>query len=186
MIGFAVGSGAALLAPILGLTSATTIGGKIVSGAISGSGTGLVTNALTQGTDIATGKQSEWDNQAFALSGLAGIFAGSASAGMGSISDNFMKKIGDKMFKDFTKSELKQYAIIQTTYLKKNLERITGAKVSQRGLTRELNKAMKNWSDIKASEIEAIQFSTVKSTKVSSEISVTIGVTKILEQDKNK
>jgi RHS repeat-associated protein len=174
VIGFAVGSGAALLAPVLGITTATTTG-RIVQGALTGMGTGFTSNALDQGTRIAIGDQEEWSNSQFAFSGIGGLFGGSAAAGMGNAAEKFMSKVGDKMLGDFTKGELKQYINYQTKFLKSRIEQQTGAKVGKRQLQREVEKVAGEWKDIKVSEINFVKISTEKAAEAAGEVTVTLG-----------
>ncbi|MBK6730831.1 MAG: hypothetical protein IPG60_07655 [Bacteroidetes bacterium] len=69
---FAVGSGTALLAPVLGITTAITTIARIARGALTGMGTGFISNAIEKGTRIAIGDEEEWSNSQFAFSGLLG------------------------------------------------------------------------------------------------------------------
>ncbi len=78
------------------------------------------------------------------------------------------------------------YISIQTKYLKKSLEQVTGAKVGKRQLQRELNKAITGWSDLKTSEIQAINVTTQETAKQIGVISVSIGATRIVNQEDNK
>ena len=181
-IGFAVGSGAALIAPALGLTTAVTTSGKILQGAISGISTGLASNALDQGTRIAIGDQDDWSNKQFITSGIGGLFGGSAAAGMGKAAERFMSRVGDKMLSEFTKGELREYISLQTKYLKKQLEAQTGATVGKRQLKREVEKVAETWKDIKSSEIQFIKFSTEKSAEVSGEVVVTLTIVETAKQ----
>jgi len=173
-LGFAVGSGAALLAPALGITTATTTTGRIVQGALTGMGTGFTSNALDQGIKIAIGDQEEWSNSQFVFSGLGGLFGGSAAAGMGKVAEKFMSKVGDKMLGDFTKGELKQYIKYQTKFLKSRIEQQTGAKVGKRQLQREVEKVAEEWKDIKVNEINFVKISTQKAAEAAGEVTVTL------------
>ncbi|GJM65027.1 SpvB/TcaC N-terminal domain-containing protein [Persicobacter diffluens] len=184
-IGFAVGSGAALLAPALGLTSATTLGGKIISGAIVGSSTGMTSNALTQKWNISAGKQEEWNNSQFVTSGIVGVFSGSASAGMGAAANKFMSKVGNKMFKEFTEKELKQYTNIQAKYLKKNFERLYGRKFKKSIFERALKEKVDVWSELKTTEIDAFKFTVEEGGSKGAEIVISIGAAKIVNEIEN-
>ncbi len=86
-----------------------------------------------------------------------------------------MSKVCDKMLKDFTKGELKQYIDYQTKFLKSQIEQQTGAKVGKRQLQKEVKKVAGEWKDIKATEINYIQISTEKVAGAAGEVTVTLG-----------
>jgi len=138
-------------------------------------GTGLISNALDQGTRIAIGDQEEWSNSQFAISGLAGLFGGTAAAGMGNAEEKFMAKVRDKILGDFTKGELKLYINYQTEFLKIRLEQITGSKLGERQLKKEVAKVAEQWKDLKVSEINFVKFSTEEAADAIGEIIVTLG-----------
>jgi RHS repeat-associated protein len=173
-IGFVVGSGMALFTPLIGIQPASTLIGKVIQGGLIGAPSQLISNAFDQTWKIANGDQEFWDNEKFAISGVGGLFGGAAAGGMSKFASQFMDKVGDKMFKDFTKSELRSYINIQTTYLKKQLEATTGGKVGYRQLKREVEKAVENWKEFKISEINLIKFTATKASESSSEVLVTV------------
>jgi len=174
-IGFAIGSGAALLAPALGITAASSVGAKVAYGAGYGLTTSMMVNSGEQFYNLITDKQDEWNNTAFVLSGTVGLFTGAASGIMGAGAQKFMNKIGDKYFKDLTKHELSRYIKIQTKYLNHKIEATTGGKVKQRQLQREVAKQVENWKDLRTTEIDFIKLSTVKVTESGTTVTATVG-----------
>jgi len=178
-IGFAIGSGAALLAPALGITATSGLGAKVAFGAGYGMTTSMVVNAGNQGYNILSDNQSGWNNESFFISGSVGLFTGSASSVMGYGAQKFMGKIGDKMFKDLSKGQLNKYIRIQTRYLKRQLEATTGAKVKSRQLKRELGKQIELWKGLRTTEIDFIKATTTKATESATSVSVTLGSNKV-------
>lgn len=174
-VGFAIGSGAALLAPVLGITAASSVGAKVAFHGGYGMATGLLVNAGEQGYNLITGSQNEWDIQASVISGTVGLFTGAASQVVGAGAQKFMNKIGDKYFKDLTKHELNRYIKIQTKYLKRQIEATSGGKVKQRQLQREVAKQVENWKDLRTTEIDFVKISTVKTAESGTEVTVTVG-----------
>lgn len=173
-IGFVVGSGMAFLIPLIGIQPASTLIGKVIQGGLIGAPSQLISNTFDQTWKMANGDQEFWDNEKFVISGVGGLFGVAAAGGMSKFASRFMEKVGDKMFKDFTNSELRNYIKIQTTYLKKQLEETTGSKVSYRQLKREIEKSVENWKEIKVSEISLIKFTATKTSESSSEVVVTV------------
>ncbi len=182
LVGFAVGSGAALLAPALGVTATSSLGAKVAFGAGYGMTSSMAVNAGHQFHDMLTEREAEWDNTSFMLSGAIGLFTGATVSVLGHGAQKFMNKVGGKMFKDFTKRELSRYERIQTKYLKRQIEAATGGKVGKRQLEREVNKKVKEWSSLKAMEIEFIEVSTTEAVQAGGNVSVTIGSTKVAKK----
>lgn len=163
------------MAPVLGVTAASSIGAKVAYNAGYGLATSMMVNAGEQGFNLLTDNQNEWNNTAFAISGTVGLFTGATSGLMGDGAQKFMNKIGDKYFKDLTKHELNKYISIQSKYLKSQIEASTGGKVKQRQLQREVAKQVKNWKDLRTTEIDFIELSTVKLTESGTTVSATVG-----------
>ncbi len=93
-----------------------------------------------------------------------------------------MRKVGDKMLKDFTDKELKTFIDFQTKHLKKNLERETGAKIGKKQLERKLEKVSQDWMDLKVSEINFIQYIVEKPAQSTGEILVTLSAVEVAKE----
>lgn len=180
-VGFAVGSGAAFIAPALGVTMQSTLLAKVATGAFTGMVAGASSNALTQGVDVFTGEQESFETKQVVFSGLIGILSGTVTSGIGHHAEKFMEKVGDKMFKEFTKYELIQYTKYVSEYLKKEFQ-ARGIKITKKHLQKKIEQKVKDWSEIKANEIAGLKIIAVEGTKTTADVAVSIAGVKLYSE----
>ncbi|MDI1234398.1 MAG: hypothetical protein PSX81_08960 [bacterium] len=182
VVGFAVGSGAALIGSFIKVATTTNVALKIVKFAGIGAVSSMTSNALDQTYNIYMDKQKEFEPDKVLVSGLVGLVTGAGAGLIGPATETYFTKMGEKMFKDFTKGELNQYAKIQAKYLKQWIFEKTGKKVGERELKRQVKEKTKEWADLKINEISGVMFTATEGTKATSDIIITIGTTEIVKK----
>ena len=175
VVGFAIGLGTALLAPMIAPAGKViTTGHKIIAGSLVSGAESALNNTVEQALEIKSGERERINGQEVLGSGLWGMLTGAAGAWGGSKVSKFMKSISNKNVSELTTVELIKYKKYTEKYLKESLEIKYGKKVSQGQLRKEVNKKVSEWKDLRIDEITSVEFIVTTTYKRAEELTFEI------------